>query len=78
MDDKPPSFPRHGTTPVQVPLTDRLVLRLPEAVQYCGLSRSTLYALIADKRLKSMKVAGCRVIPVEELRRFMFEEGAHE
>jgi predicted DNA-binding transcriptional regulator AlpA len=54
MDNEPLSFPRHGTTPVQVPLSDRLVLRLPEAVQYCGLSRSTLYALIADKRLKSI------------------------
>ncbi len=78
MDDKPVSIPRTRTKTEQIPLSERHALRLPEAVQFCGLSRSTLYALIAENRLKSIKVAGCRVILVEELRRFMSEEGAHE
>ena len=59
--------------PVQLPLLEKLALRIPEAVALSGLSRTKLYALIAAGELPSRKIAGCRVIVTDDLRRFITE-----
>ena len=35
-----------------------------EAARMCGLSRATLYRLISQKKLKTLKIGGRRLVPV--------------
>ena len=35
-----------------------------EAVHICGLSRATLYKLISQKKLKTLKIGGRRLVPI--------------
>jgi excisionase family DNA binding protein len=42
--------------------TDKLAYRIDEAVHVSGLSRTTLYKLIAGNKLESAKVEGRRLI----------------
>ena len=56
-----------------------LMYRIEDATKASGLSRSTLYELIADGTLESRKVAGRRLIPASSLKRFLgiaLEDGA--
>jgi excisionase family DNA binding protein len=43
-------------------LTDKIALRIPEASHISGLSRSKLYELIGEGKLRSVKAAGRRLI----------------
>ena len=43
-------------------LTNKIALRIPEAAHASGLSRSTLYALMGEGKLRSVKVGGRRLI----------------
>ena len=43
-------------------LADKIALRIPEAAYISGLSRSTLYALMGEGKLRSVKVGGRRLI----------------
>ena len=43
-------------------LVDKIALRIPEAAYVSGLSRSTLYALMGEGKLRSVKVGGRRLI----------------
>ncbi len=54
----------------QVPLPPDVALsyRINDAAAVSGLSRSTLYNLIAEKKLRSIVVAGRRLIPADALR----------
>jgi excisionase family DNA binding protein len=52
------------------PLADKIALRIPEADHVYGLSRSTLYKLISDGKLRSVKAAGRRLILREDLESF--------
>jgi excisionase family DNA binding protein len=45
----------------------RLVYSIQEAAQATGLSRATLYRLISDGRLKTVKVGARRLVPVAAL-----------
>jgi excisionase family DNA binding protein len=45
----------------------RLVYSIREAAQATGLSRATLYRLISDGRLKTVKVGARRLVPVAAL-----------
>jgi excisionase family DNA binding protein len=47
--------------------SQRRVYLVDEAVAVCRLSRSTLYKLIAAGTLRSIKVGGRRLIPVEAI-----------
>lgn len=51
----------------------RLAVRINDACRALGLSRSSIYELIADGKLKSALIAGRRVIPVSELARLLNE-----
>ena len=46
---------------------DKLAYRIDEAADVCGLSRTTLYKLIAAKKLESAKVEGRRLILRDDL-----------
>src|ERR1700722_1949284 len=43
---------------------DRRALAIKEAAQACGLSRATLYRLIADRKLATIKIGARRLVPV--------------
>jgi excisionase family DNA binding protein len=43
-------------------LAGKIALRIPEAAYISGLSRSTLYALMGEGKLPSVKVGGRRLI----------------
>ena len=46
---------------------ERRALSIPEAAQTCGLSRATLYRLIADGKLSTLKIGARRLVPVAAL-----------
>jgi excisionase family DNA binding protein len=48
----------------QRPLVERRALSIEEASEACGLSRATLYRLIADGKLATRKIGARRVVPV--------------
>lgn len=60
--------------PTHSPLAP-LALRIDDAAAAVGLSRSTLYKLIAANKLRTVKVAGRRLIPVSALRALITESG---
>ena len=49
----------------------RWLLRVEEAAQLLGISRASLYGLIAKGDLPSVRIAGCRRIHVGELREWL-------
>jgi hypothetical protein len=57
---------RKGLTPL--PPSIALAYRINDAVRISGLSRSSLYVLIAKNKLKAIKVSGRRLIPADALR----------
>jgi excisionase family DNA binding protein len=65
VDGAPKSYSRHPAPTISV--KDRLTLRLPDAVLYSGLGRSTLYNLISSGRLQSVKIGSRRLILRESL-----------
>ena len=46
---------------------ERLALSIPEAARTCGLSRATIYRLIAAGRLSTVKVLGRRLVRPEAI-----------
>lgn len=61
------SRPRPGKTPPP-PFDTAIAYRVPDAATVSGLSRATLFKLIAEGKLHSVFVAGRRLIPSEALR----------
>ena len=55
---------------------DALLLKVPEAAAQLGISRATLYELIAAGTLPSVKVGGCRRIRASDLRDFVAQLSA--
>jgi excisionase family DNA binding protein len=54
--------------PAPLPQDAVLAYRINDAVKVAGLSRSSLYALIGEGKLRSVRVAGRRLIPADALR----------
>ena len=46
---------------------ERRALSIPEAARTCGLSRATIYRLIADGKLSTLKIGARRLVPVGAL-----------
>jgi excisionase family DNA binding protein len=61
-----PSPNEKGLLPV--PLDTILAYRVNDAAKVAGLSRSSLYVLIGEGKLRSVLVAGRRLIPADALR----------
>ena len=57
---------RMGGAPL--PASIALAYRINDAVRISGLSRSSIYVLMAENKLESIKVAGRRLIPAAALR----------
>lgn len=55
----------------------KLNLRVPEAVEWSGLSRSRLYELIAAGEIQSIKVGRARLIPTAAIEAY-FERSASD
>jgi excisionase family DNA binding protein len=53
------------------PLDVALAYRVNDAAKIIGLSRSSIYILIAEKKLRSIVVAGRRLIPADALRELL-------
>ena len=47
----------------------RVAVSVPEAALALGVSRRTVWALIADRRLRSLQIGRRRLVPIEELAR---------
>ena len=45
----------------------KVAYRISEAVKATGLSRSLIYKLIAERKLRSVRVGKCRLIPAAAL-----------
>ena len=59
---------RKDLSPEPLPASIALAYRINDAVRISGLSRSSIYVLIAEQKLKSIKVGGRRLIPAAALR----------
>jgi excisionase family DNA binding protein len=57
-----------GQTP---PLSERLSVRIPVAVELTGISRTKLYELIKTGQVRIIKVGAATLIPMESLRQFL-------
>jgi excisionase family DNA binding protein len=51
------------------PLAYRLAYRIDEAAKIIGVSRTTLYKLIAEGKLKTIRIGSDRRVPAMELER---------
>lgn len=60
----------HSTT---TRATERLLLTAKEAADVLGIGRSKVYELIMSGELESVRIGGCRRVPVEALRDFVNE-----
>lgn len=50
---------------------DKLAYTMAEALYATGLGRSTLYVLISEKKLRTIKVGSRTLIPADSLRGFL-------
>lgn len=50
---------------------EKLAYTVPEALYVTGLGRTTLYALVAEKKLRTIKVGSRTLIPADSLRGFL-------
>ena len=53
------------------PLSERLSVRVPVAVELTGISRTKLYKLIKTGKVQMIKIGTATVIPIESLRQFI-------
>jgi excisionase family DNA binding protein len=60
---------RSGRVPL--PLDTVLAYRINDAAKVAGLSRSSLYSLMGEGKLRSVLVGGRRLIPAEALRELL-------
>ena len=51
--------------------TEKLAYTVPEALYATGLGRSTIYLLISEKKLRTIKVGARTLIPADSLRGFL-------
>jgi excisionase family DNA binding protein len=61
--------------PSQMPISERLTLRVNDATAYSGLGRSYLYILMNTGKLASAKVGGRRLILRESLENLLRGRG---
>jgi len=52
---------------------DPICLRVPDACRFIGVSRSTLYLLIADRQVEVVKLGSSTLVLVDSLRRLIEE-----
>jgi excisionase family DNA binding protein len=62
------AHPISRTAGIPLPPNTALAYRVNDAAKVAGLSRSSLYLLIAEGKLRSVLVAGRRLIPADALR----------
>jgi excisionase family DNA binding protein len=49
------------------PAVERRALSIPEAAATCGISRATLYRLLSDGKLTTVKIGDRRLVPIVAL-----------
>jgi excisionase family DNA binding protein len=50
---------------------DKILYTPTEAAQALGISRSTIYVLLASGEIPSVRIGSCRRVPVDGLRRYV-------
>ena len=58
------------TTQTAEHITDEGLWTVPEAAEFLGVGRSTIYQLMMDGDLPSAKIRGARRVPVRAVREF--------
>jgi excisionase family DNA binding protein len=69
----------HGDLGIEEPARtrpERLLLRVEDVCELLSVSRSTVYAMIGRGDLPSVKIAGCRRVPMDQLRSWLRQNGA--
>jgi predicted DNA-binding transcriptional regulator AlpA len=56
--------------------TQRLAFRVNEFCHSLGISRTAFYGLVKDKKIRSILVAGRRLVPLSEAERLLGEQDA--
>jgi excisionase family DNA binding protein len=62
---------RLSQQPEESPLTPPLLLTVEEAAEYLGVGRSTMYGLIRDGEVESIRIGRLRRIPSDALPAFL-------
>lgn len=57
------------------PGNEPIALRINDAARTVGLGRTSIYELIKEGRLKTVKVAGRRLVPMAALRQLIEQSG---
>lgn len=52
-------------------MTDRYLFSANEACTFLNISRSSLYILLKEKKLRSVRIGRSRRIPLDEITRFI-------
>lgn len=53
-----------------------LLLTVPDAARALAIGRTTLYELIAERRIETVHIGRCTRVPVDSLRTFLEEQRA--
>lgn len=59
-------------------VVEPMAVGINDAVQILGLSRSTLYKLFSEGKIRLIKIAGRRLVPMAEIKRLLYEESLDE
>jgi excisionase family DNA binding protein len=58
----------------ETPYTDRLLLRVEEAAELLGLSRATLYVMVAAQQIPVVHIGRAARIPADGLRKWVEQQ----
>ncbi|MES2390842.1 MAG: helix-turn-helix domain-containing protein [Acidobacteriota bacterium] len=50
---------------------DKLLVKVPEAAKMLSISRSATYVLLAERRIRSVKIGKSRLVDVDSIRSFI-------
>jgi excisionase family DNA binding protein len=68
-------MPKQKTQDVAGGSREPWLLRVEDVAELLGVSRSSVYNLMNTNQLPSIRIAGCRRIPMEQLREWVVQQG---
>jgi excisionase family DNA binding protein len=60
-----------------IPMNERLNVSLPEACQLIGIGRTRLYDFINSGELRTLRIGGRRLVPMDAIRDFLAKAATH-
>ena len=68
-------MPKQKTRDAEGGRREPWLLRVEDVAELLGISRSSVYNLINSNQLPSIRIAGCRRIPTDQLRKWVAQQG---